>query len=60
MPVINSALSEKADVSDALVLRVNVEPKRVFSGQQTGHKGVHSEPRRSDEHDPAEIRTVKR
>jgi hypothetical protein len=39
LPMINSALSEEIDVSDALVLSINVEPKRVFQGQTPGHKG---------------------
>jgi len=37
MPVINSALSEKTDVSDAKKLKVNRKPKRVFQGQITGN-----------------------
>jgi SAM-dependent methyltransferase len=36
LPEINSALSEKIDVSDAAVLECNREPKRITVGQQTG------------------------
>ena len=39
LPEINSALSEKTDVSDALVLSINTDPKRAFQGQTPGHKG---------------------
>jgi hypothetical protein len=37
IPFINSSLSPKTDVSGAAVLACNREPRRVFSGQQTGH-----------------------
>jgi SAM-dependent methyltransferase len=36
---INSALSSKIDVSDALTLQCNTEPKRVFQGNTPGHDG---------------------
>jgi hypothetical protein len=36
---INSALSDATDVSTAKVLTCNTEPKCVFEGVQTGHKG---------------------
>jgi hypothetical protein len=38
MPRINSALSEKADVSGALILKCNTKPKKVFQGQIPGNK----------------------
>ena len=38
LPEINSALSEKADVSDAAILQPNREPQRVFQGLTPGHK----------------------
>ncbi len=38
LPVINSALSEKTDVSGAPMLRCNTEPKRVFQGQIPGNE----------------------
>ncbi len=37
--VINSALSDQTDVSQAAVLRCNIDPKVVFEGVQTGHDG---------------------
>ncbi len=39
MSRINTSLSEQADVSGALKLRVNTKPKRVFSGNITGSPG---------------------
>jgi hypothetical protein len=39
MQTISSSLSEKTDVSDALALACNTEPKFVFQGQTPGHKG---------------------
>ena len=39
MPVINSSLSLKIDVSGAKVLKCNKIPKRVFQGQTHGHEG---------------------
>jgi hypothetical protein len=39
LPSINSSLSQKTDVSGALALECNIEPKRVFQGQTPGHKG---------------------
>jgi hypothetical protein len=38
LPLINSALSEKTDVSGAAVLACNREPKRVFQGQIPGNE----------------------
>ncbi len=38
-PLINSALSDKADVSGARVLEVNVRPQRCFQGVVTGYNG---------------------
>jgi SAM-dependent methyltransferase len=37
--VINSALSDRIDVSVAKTLKCNVDPKTVFEGVQTGHDG---------------------
>jgi hypothetical protein len=37
--VINSALSDKADVSGACVLQTNVQPQRCFQGVVTGYNG---------------------
>ena len=39
MGTINSALSDKIDVSGALKLDVNKKPKRVFQGIMPGHEG---------------------
>lgn len=36
---INSALSDKADVSGAAPLRCNTKPQRCFNGQMLGHRG---------------------
>jgi hypothetical protein len=49
LPAINSALSEKTDVSGALVLECNTEPKRVFQGQIPGHKAFVLEPHEAKE-----------
>jgi SAM-dependent methyltransferase len=38
VPAINSSLSVKTDVSGALTLACNTEPKRVFQGQIPGHE----------------------
>jgi hypothetical protein len=39
MPIINSSLSLKTDVTSAKVLKCNKEPKKVFQGQTHGHEG---------------------
>ena len=44
MAMINSALSEKTDVSDAEILQINRDPKRVFQGQITGNSDFVFEP----------------
>ena len=36
---INSALSDKTDVSSAVVLACNAKPQKCFTGQMIGHKG---------------------
>jgi hypothetical protein len=36
--IINSALSDKTDVSGAKILTCNIEPQRVFQGQVPGHE----------------------
>lgn len=38
VPLINSALSDKTDVSTALPLECNTTPQRCFNGQMLGHK----------------------
>jgi SAM-dependent methyltransferase len=43
-PQINSALSAQIDVSDAVTLDCNTEPKRVFQGVIPGHQGFVFEP----------------
>ena len=39
VPLINSALSDKVDVSQAVSLRANMSPQRCFTGQMLGHAG---------------------
>lgn len=39
VPFINSALSDKADVSIAVPLACNTKPQRCFTGQMLGHAG---------------------
>lgn len=39
VPAINSALSDKANVGEAVALSCNEEPKRVFQGVTPGHDG---------------------
>lgn len=48
LSAVNSSLSEKTDVSDALQLKVNQAPKRVFQGQIPGNSHFMFEPDDAD------------
>ncbi|MBN1565973.1 MAG: class I SAM-dependent DNA methyltransferase [Anaerolineae bacterium] len=49
LPFINSALSEKIDVSTTSILTVNTDSKRTFQGQTPGHKGFVLSPNEASE-----------
>ncbi|MGN6367948.1 MAG: DNA methyltransferase [Phycisphaerae bacterium] len=48
-PTINSALSDRADSSEATPLRCNTSPQRVFQGQTPCHEGFLVTPREAQE-----------